>query len=183
MSLEPWANIPSNATNRKGTFMAFNKVQADAVEKLRTNEKKWTPELMAVGWTVIPNIIIERQRAFGLDAIDMNLILHLAQYWWQPDNLPHPAVQTIAKAIGVSVRTVQKRMARLEAAKLMNRVERRHTKNGSATNLYSFDGLIAAAKPFAAEKAEEVKKATEEKAARLARKKPKVATLIVNNGG
>ncbi|MGV8840609.1 MAG: helix-turn-helix domain-containing protein [Bauldia sp.] len=161
--------------------MAVTKAQAEAAAKLRTNEKKWTPELMNVGWTVIPSIIIERQRALGLDAIDMNLILHLAQYWWEADNLPHPSVKKIADALGVSVRTVQKRMAGLEAAKLMKRVERRQTKNGSATNYYSFEGLIEAAKPFAAEKAEEIRTQTAAKAERLARKKPKGPTLVVSN--
>lgn len=56
---------------------------------------------MAAGWNVIPNIIIEKQEGLGLDALDMNIILHLSHYWWQPDNVPHPSVATIAKAIGV----------------------------------------------------------------------------------
>ncbi|RWC26801.1 MAG: hypothetical protein EOS70_30845 [Mesorhizobium sp.] len=70
------------------------------VDKLRTNEKKWTKALMATGWSAFPNIIIEKQQALGLDALDMNIIIHLVQYWWLPDNLPHPSVETIAKAIG-----------------------------------------------------------------------------------
>ncbi len=162
--------------------MSNSKAKADAAEKLRINEKKWTPELMDVGWTVIPNIIIERQAALGLDAIDMNLILHLAHYWWHPENLPHPSVEKIAKAIGVAPRTVQKRMRGLEAAGLMRREERRQTKNGSTTNLYHFEGLIEAAKPFAADKAKEIAAATDAKEKRLASKKPKGPTLVVDNG-
>ena len=52
-----------------------NKTEA---ENLRTNEKKWSKPLMAAGWNVIPNIIIEKQEALGLDALDMNIILHLS---------------------------------------------------------------------------------------------------------
>lgn len=148
------------------------------VNKLRTNEKKWTKALMATGWSAFPNIIIEKQQALGLDALDMNIIIHLVQYWWLPDNLPHPSVETIAKAIGVTPRTIQKRIAALEALKLLGREERRNTPNGSMTNRYHFDGLIEAARPFALEKAAEIKKAAEDKSNRLKRKKPQ---LIVDN--
>lgn len=133
---------------------------------------------MAAGWNVIPNILIEKQEALGLDAIDMNIIIHLTQYWWQADNLPHPSVGTIAKAIGVQPRTIQKRIKALEDLKLIRREERRHTKHGSVTNLYDLSGLIAAATPYAEEKVREIEAATEAKRKRIARKKPR---LVVSN--
>lgn len=148
------------------------------VEKLRVNEKKWTKPLMDAGWSTVPNIIIEKQEALGLDALDMNIILHLVQYWWIPDNLPHPSVATIAKAIGVTPRTVQKRIKALEELGLMKREERRYTQKGSVTNLYSFDGLIAAATPFAEEKLAAAEKTRAAEYARITRKKPK---LVVDN--
>lgn len=152
-----------------------SKAEAD---NLRTNEKKWSKPLMAAGWNVIPNIIIEKQEALGLDALDMNIILHLSHYWWQPDNVPHPSVATIAKAIGVVPRTVQKRIKALEDLGMIRREERRFTQNGSVTNRYHFDGLIAAAEPYAEEKVREIATATEAKKQRLARKKPR---LVVKN--
>jgi DNA-binding MarR family transcriptional regulator len=108
----------------------------------------------------------------------MNIIVHLSHYWWRPENLPHPSVATIAKAIGVEPRTIQKRIKALEAADLIKREERRHTKTGSTTNLYSFGGLIKAALPYAEEKLAEIAAAQEAKKKRLERKKPK---LVVNN--
>ena len=152
-------------------------VKKDA-ENLRTNEKKWSKTLMAAGWNVIPNILIEKQASLGLDALDMNIILHLSHYWWQPDNLPHPAVGTIAKAIGVTPRTVQKRITALQDLKLIKREERRYTKQGSVTNRYDFSGLIEAATPFAKEKIKEIEVATKAKRERVARKKPR---LVVDN--
>jgi predicted transcriptional regulator len=153
------------------------KKAADAAS-LKTNEKKWTKALMAAGWNVVPNIIIEKQAALGLDALDMNIILHLSHYWWQHDNAPHPSVATIAKAVQVTPRTIQKRIAALEKLGFIRREERRYTQNGSVTNRYHFDGLIEAAKPYAAEKVREIEDATEAKRRRLARKKP---VLIVSN--
>ncbi len=149
------------------------------VDKLRVNEKKWSKPLMAAGWNAIPNVIIEKQAALGLDALDMNIIIHLSHYWWRPDNLPHPSVDTIAKAIQVTPRTIQKRVKALEDLGLIKREERRFTKTGSATNLYNFQGLIDAARPFAEEKIAEIETATKAKRERLARKRPK---LVVSNG-
>ncbi len=148
------------------------------VDKLRVNEKKWSKLLMDAGWNAIPNVIIEKQAALGLDAIDMNIIIHLSHYWWRPENLPHPSVETIATAIGVKPRTVQKRIKALQELGLLKREERRFTKTGSTTNLYSFEGLIKAAQPYAKEKLVEIATNVEAKKKRLERKKPR---LIVNN--
>ena len=147
--------------------MAKQTTQKANAEQLRVNEKKWTKPLMDAGWSVLPNIIIEKQAALGLHPLDMNIILHLVQYWWVADNLPHPSVATIAEAIGVTPRTIQKR---IKALGLMEREERRHTKYGSVTNLYSFEGIIKAVAPFAEEK---LAKKVEAQAAEKARIKSK----------
>jgi len=148
------------------------------VDRLKVNEKKWSPTLMKAGWTALPNVLFERQKALGLDAIDINIILHIASYWWTQEGKPHPSKKTIATAMGIEPRTVQRRIARLEAAKLIRREERRSTGNVSQTNIYHLDGLIAAAKPYALEKIQEREAKAAEKAARAARKgKPKLALV------
>lgn len=124
--------------------------------QLHVNERKWSKELMATGWTVIPNIIIERQQALGLDPLDLNILLHLASYWWTAESKPHPSKGTIAAAIGKTPRTIQRRIADLEKGGLIKRVERREKGKGSKTNIYDFSGLIEAAKPYALEKAQEM---------------------------
>jgi DNA-binding transcriptional regulator YhcF (GntR family) len=153
--------------------------QAEA-EALRRNEAKWSKPLMDAGWNAIPSIIIEKQEALGLDAIDMNIIVHLSNYWWHADNLPCPSVATIAKAIGVQPRTVQKRIKALHSLCLLTRTERRKTRFGSDTNLYGFEGLIAAALPFAHEKLAEREKRKQAEKERLTRKRPKL-TVVSDN--
>ncbi|MBI2716130.1 MAG: helix-turn-helix domain-containing protein [Rhizobiales bacterium] len=148
------------------------------VAQLKVNEKKWTPTLMKAGWTVLPNVIFERQRALGLDAIDINIILHIASYWWTKEGKPFPSKRTIAAAMEIEPRTVQRRIARLEAAKLIRREQRRSAVNGSQTNVYHLDGLIEAAKPFALEKIQAREAKALERAERVARKgKPKLAIV------
>jgi predicted transcriptional regulator len=142
------------------------------VETLRKNEAKWSKPLMLAGWNAIPSIIIEKQEALGLDAIDMNIIVHLSSYWWTADNLPHPSVEKIAKAVGIKPRTVQKRVKALQELGLLSRHERRNTKRGSDTNLYSFEGLIRAVLPFAEEKLAHIAERRKQEQERLSRKKP-----------
>jgi predicted transcriptional regulator len=162
--------------------MTTVKIDKANAQNLRANEKKWTKPLMEAGWSAVPSILIEKQDALGLDPVDMNIILHLIQYWWHVDNLPHPSVGTIGKAIGRDPRTVTRRIAALESLGFLERTERRHTKNGSDTNLYSFNGLIEKLQPFAAERIQDKKFAIAKSKDRIARKKP-AAKLVVNNMG
>lgn len=148
----------------------LNQQKSPESAALRANEKKWGKTLMKAGWTAVPNIIFERQQALGLDAMDVNILLHLLSYWWEASNKPHPAVATIASAIGVDRRTIQRRIAAMERDGLIRREERRIKGKGSRTNIYHFDGLIEAAKPFALEKNQEIARRLKEDNARVSRK-------------
>jgi len=150
--------------------MAETKSKTSGDSELRVNEKKWSRTLMKAGWTVFPNVLFERQQALGLDPLDINILLHIASYWWSESGKPHPSKVTIAKAIGVDPRTVQRRIAALETANLIRREERRISKSGSKTNVYHLEGLIEAAKPYALEKIRERDARAAEREARAARK-------------
>jgi predicted transcriptional regulator len=141
-----------------------------ADKTLKINEQKWTKPLMDAGWICMPSVIIERQAALGLDAIDINILMHLAMYWWTEDSKPHPSKVTIAAALGIEPRSVQRRIAKLEAAGLVHREERRSGPTGSLTNRYHFDGLIKEATPFAMERNEEIEAKKAATLARAARK-------------
>ena len=154
--------------------------KTEAAKELKVNERKWSKTLMKAGWTAFPSVIFERQRALGLDALDINILLHLAGYWWTHDNKPHPAKKTIAHAMNVNPRTVQRRIASLEKAGLIRREERRIRGQGSKTNRYHFDGLIEAARPYAEEKLQEIARREAENKDRVRRKgRPKLR--VVNN--
>ena len=147
------------------------------VEKIKVNGAKWSKPMMMAGWTAMPSVIIEKQEALGLDALDMNIVLHLSHYWWTPDNLPHPSVERIAKSVGVKSRTIQKRIKALHELGLIEREERRFTRYGSQTNKYGFKGLIEKATPFAEEKIREIKAKQQAQGERLDRKRPKLALV------
>jgi hypothetical protein len=141
---------------------------------VKANEKKWGKPLMDAGWSAIPNILIEKQAALGLDAVDFNIIVHLQSYWWTADKHPHPSIGTIAKALNVTPRTVQRRIRRLEKGGLLTIEARQHASKGNNTNLYKFDGLIQAARPFAIEKNKAKAETAAAEEQRLNAKKPKI---------
>lgn len=132
------------------------KKQTEISTDLRTNERKWTKPLMDAGWTALPSVIIENQRQLGLEPLDLNIVVYLASKWWTAEGKPYPSKGTMAKAMNVHPRTIQKHIASLEAAGYIRREERR-TDVGSRPNIYHLDGLIKAAKPFADEKLAEIK--------------------------
>jgi predicted transcriptional regulator len=138
---------------------------------------KWGSALARSGWTAIPNVLFQRQKALGLTPLDVNIILQLVAYWWEPENLPHPSKNTIAARIDVTPRTVQKRIAAMETAGFIKRIPRKLSHNGSSTNLYDFSGLIAAAQPFAQEELQEIEQKKKSKAAKLERKRPLLAVV------
>jgi DNA-binding transcriptional regulator YhcF (GntR family) len=119
----------------------------------------------------------EKQHALGLDAIDMNIIAHLTIYWWKKGNLPRPSIATIAKAVGVKPRTVQKQLKKMEDDGFITRHQRRRAGQSNNTNLYSFEGLIKAATTFAQEKIDAMAERQKQEAQRVARKKPNLALV------
>jgi len=147
----------------------------EQTERLRRNEAKWSPELMDAGWTAMPSIILEKQRALGLDPVDVNILLQLARHWWYPENPPHPSKATIAACLNVSPSTVQRHIAAMERSGFIRRVARFDQKSrGQKSNEYRFDGLIQEAKPYAEEAIKERDEQRHQRAARQNRKKPRL---------
>jgi DNA-binding MarR family transcriptional regulator len=105
-------------------------------QKLRQSEKKWTPTLIQAGWLIIPSIILERQQGLGLDATDVNILLHLARHWWTSEKLPYPSKRTIAECMGIDPSTVRRHLADMEKRGIIKRVPRSNRKFGQQTNQY-----------------------------------------------
>ena len=145
--------------------------------QLRANEKKWTKTLWDTGWTGIPNVILDQQRALGLTPTDLNILLQIAKYWWEAENVPFPSKDTLASAIGVQPRTIQRRVAGLEKKGLIHRERRKTAAGGDTSNRYVFTGLIEKATPHAEKALREKQKAIAAKKARQRRQKPFI-TLV-----
>jgi predicted transcriptional regulator len=161
------------------TSAALTSESAPTRSSLRSNEEKWSPALMAAGWTAVPSIILEKQFALGLDALDINILLQLSMYWWQKDNLPHPSKKTLAKAMNVDASTVRRRITRMVKDGLIERIERHDPNGGQQSNYYRFDKLIAEALPHAQEAVMQKQQHQAEKQARQSRKK--AGPILIKN--
>lgn len=141
---------------------------------------KWGQDLISAGWVAFPSTILERQDALGLDAIDINIILQITKHWFEPGALPHPSKANIARAMGIAPRTVQKRLAKLEAVGFVRRIERRGSKGtkGSQSSLYDLSGLIEKARPYAVEALLERERKRKAERDRLARRRPRLNSEV-----
>lgn len=141
-------------------------------EELKRNEQKWSKPLMDAGWTVLPSVILDRQRALGLTATDVNILMHLAKHWWYEDNLPHPSKKAIAECMNISESTVQRRIRQMEKDGLIERIKRYNPKTrGQQTNAYDFAGLIRLVTPYAEEAIRDREERKKEAEARRRRKR------------
>lgn len=132
----PGANEEARPAVDERTF----KYPADALRA------KWGATALEKGWTALPNTLIKNQRLLGLDPLEMNIILHLCSFWWSSATLPHPSKKTIAAAVAVDPRTVQRRIAKLEERNLIRRVWQASPdrRGGTTANAYDLSGLARA---------------------------------------
>lgn len=85
--------------------------------------KKAKAEEIAVGWTLVPNMLLERQAVLGINSTQLNVPLVILKHWWEQETLPFPEMNTIAKMIGLSRSTVQRNIRELEGAGFIRRIE------------------------------------------------------------
>ncbi|HEX7666679.1 MAG TPA: helix-turn-helix domain-containing protein [Polyangiaceae bacterium] len=123
----------------------------------KENVKKWGATLMADGFTVIPNVIVMHQRKIGLQPLDFAIVAVFAKHWWRAGEPAYPGVKSIAEALGINRRTVQRRLKALVKAKLLRRIDRTKSDGGDNSAAYDLGGLIERAEPYAKKNLEEKK--------------------------
>lgn len=87
----------------------------------RAIHERWG-DLSAVGFTAVPNTLIQAQYKLGLSSNDVVILLNFVMHWWSPDSMPYPRSDTIAARTGLGRRTIQRTMKSLEARGMIKRV-------------------------------------------------------------
>jgi hypothetical protein len=111
------------------------------------NEKlsdRWTKQVLKRGFTGLPNLLLEHQCKLGLSAVDMNIVAQIVSHWHRASEFPFPGVALLAARVGLSTRSVQRSLRRMEQKGLIARVRRFNSSGGQTSNSYCFDGLIGA---------------------------------------
>jgi predicted transcriptional regulator len=97
------------------------------------------------GYLLIPRALLLHQGELGISTEEVVVLQNLLASWWQKDDLPYPAVSTLAHRMRVSVRTVQRHLNSLEAKGFIERV-RNVEGNGRASALkvtrYALAGTV-----------------------------------------
>lgn len=94
-------------------------------------QAKWGSGLDG-GFLVLPVLLLKRQKELDLDSTALVVLLNLLASWWDRENLPFTRAITIARRIGVTPRTVQRCLEKLEEKGLVLRI-RRTTGTGAET--------------------------------------------------
>lgn len=164
------------AASNTQTHMTTTAPKPKASDK-RSVAARWGKVNAEAGWTAIPSVLFERQQALRLDSVDLNIVLHLLGPWWEADRYPFLGMETMAAAIGVTRRTIQRHMRELERWGYIKR-EPQFKDGRQRSNVWDLSGLVKACEPFSREAIEEAEQRRKERAARATRKKPKALTVI-----
>jgi hypothetical protein len=135
--------------------------------KVQENVKKWGRELIEAGWTLVPNVFLKGQRALGLSTTDLVILIQLMRHWWSRDNPPYVGKKALADAMGLEARHIRRRLNALQQNGLIASQRRKGPRGGDATSAYTFDGLIAKARPLALQELREIETRRQKKRERL----------------
>jgi biotin operon repressor len=103
---------------------------------------RWGIHLIDKGFCIFPEQIIKRWGKTGLDPTDLAIVLTMAAYWWAAERRPFPSLETISKNLGISRRTVERRIKKMVELGYIKRKKREVSKNSPVTTEYDLSGLI-----------------------------------------
>ena len=82
---------------------------------------KWGKTLDA-GFVVIPAALLRYQTKLGIGDGELVVLMNLIMAWWRVSEFPFPRTSTLAMRMGVSARTVQRHIERLEEKGFIRRI-------------------------------------------------------------
>jgi predicted transcriptional regulator len=102
-------------------FFAETPDEGEAVAKISVKEKWQGAVAEGSGFVAVPMSLLRLQSKYGLSPTDMLVLINLLAHWWDPSSPVFPRSSTVAKRMGVTVRTVQRSTQELEKRGLMTR--------------------------------------------------------------
>lgn len=108
----------------------------------RRAEERWGKAVIDRGFTVLPSMLFWAQARLKLTPDEFNVVLQLAAHWWDANEDPRPAKDTIAERMGKDPRTIQRYLTQLERKGLARRIPRYQPGRGQGANAYSLVGLV-----------------------------------------
>jgi len=144
-----------SAAPKRDNVVALRQSKAE-----RVSNRKWSAPVMKLGFCIIPSLLLRAQQRLGLNPTQLAVLLQLADYWWDKDRKPYPSKRDLSDRLGLSERQIQRHIADLEAAGLVQRIERYGDSGEKTSNEYDLSGLVERLKKIAPEieEANEIKR-------------------------
>jgi len=117
-------------------------IPLNSAKAQRSSERKWGKKVMDLGFCIVPSLLLRGQQRLGLNATQLALLMHLADYWWDLERKPYPTKKTLGERLNLKPRRVQQVIAELEQAGFVKR-EKRSSHRGQLSNFYDLSGLVA----------------------------------------
>jgi len=95
-----------------------------------------------LGFQMLPDVLVKNQARLMLDPQDLVIIINLLMHWWDADELPFPRLSLIADRMGVSPRTVERRIKDLEKRGLIRRLAAKRNSRDLVVREFDMSGLI-----------------------------------------
>lgn len=111
-------------------------------KKEKESEKIWGKEVMSIGFCIIPAMLFRAQKRLGLNPTQLAVLLQIIDHWWEQDRKPYPSKKALSERLGLSPRQIQRHIAELEKAGLVQRNEQRTANGGKSNNEYDLSGLV-----------------------------------------
>jgi predicted transcriptional regulator len=108
----------------------------------RRADQRWGKAVIDRGFTVIPTMLFWAQARLRLTADEFNVVLQLVAHWWDANEDPRPAKDTIAERMDKNPWTIQPYITGLEQKGLVKRIPRYRPGRGQGANAYSLEGLV-----------------------------------------
>jgi hypothetical protein len=116
--------------------------QAGKTDTRKASEKKFGKPVMDVGFCITPSMLMKAQARIGLNPVQFNIVMQLLDQWWAADRRPWPSKSLLAERMGMSPRQIQRQIAELEGAGLIQRIGRTRPGKGKTSNEYDLTGLV-----------------------------------------
>ena len=86
----------------------------------------------ASGFQMVPDRLLKHQKDLEIDNTSMVVLLNVLMHWWEAENLPHPGASMIATRMGVTKRTVERSLIKLQDKGIIVRRGREQDKRGQS---------------------------------------------------
>lgn len=154
----------SEIVEQVNTEKSSEKVEkTDATKELLNSEKKWGKKVMSHNYTMVPKLLLQSQKYLKLNSSEFLLLIHVIEMWWKPEDMPFPAVSTLADRLCLNDRQIRNILNSLEQKGLLVRIPRynKASINSRGSNYFDLSGLVEKLQQY--EKIHSAKKKEDEK--------------------